>query len=117
MPQDRLSVTPFPLRVLRTLCCSLEYIKKTNSPFYSRGIKVSLPYPTFQWFLSALGKVQLTLQLEAPATLPLRRPTPSLYAPATLCITPGGMDCRHQVLSEIHSTTFSRSPLPLLNSS
>ena len=78
---------------------------------------MSLPYPIFQWFLSALGKAQLTLQLEAPSILPLCCPMPSLYSPATLRITPGGMGCPHQVVSEIHSTTFSRSPLPLLNSS
>lgn len=78
---------------------------------------MSLPYPIFQWFLSALGKVQLTLQLEAPAILPLRHPMPSLYSPATLSITPGGTGCPPQVISETHSTTFSRSPIPLLNSS
>ena len=85
---------------------------------------MSLPHPIFQRLLSALGKMQIILLLEDLAILPgssLLNPAPSPHTqptgPATLHITPGGVGCPDQVLSEIHSTTFSQEPHSSLNSS
>lgn len=115
----------FPESLMHPLLQPSVHLKAQQSFLFQRNESV-LSLSNLSALLSALGKMQIILlAMVLLAILPgssLLNPAPSSphaqpTGPAALHVTPGGVGCPHQVLSEIHSTTFSQEPPSSLNSS